>query len=168
MGSRIGRAGIAVIVAATVCVTAWLTEATPAGACTCIGDETVARQVERADSVFTGRPVRVTDVSEAASTKPRDVMRAAFDRGSSSRSTAFFKGDVARRQMVLTASSSAACGVVGIRGPMLVFASQDLPRHGVAEDVYLMNMCSGTTRIVALDDVPAGLGSGEPPPTRHR
>jgi hypothetical protein len=128
-------------------------EAPPAHACSCV-QRTEAEAFADADAVFAGRlagrhtPRRVTSQLGPTAVwtfKVREV----------------YKGKVARKQQVVSAVDSAACGIAFPRHvTMLVFAST---RSG--DDRLDVNSC-GATRL--LRDGPLDPSLGKPsPPERH-
>ncbi|MEX1009462.1 MAG: hypothetical protein WD271_16710 [Acidimicrobiia bacterium] len=111
-----------------------------------------------ADAVFTGRLVDVRRPKEVHTSLDPATWVFAVDR--------VYKGVVRKRQEIVTAISSASCGLETTgTGRLVVFATGN---HGVGigprpgKGQYAASLCGGT-RLLADRSVPATFGNGHPP-----
>ena len=139
------RRSLLTVLLAALFSAAGLLVASPASACSCAG-ATTAEQFADADAVFTGsllsRDVDHPDWPTSSSGDPALLVFTAH---------VVFKGEVHEAQGVVTAASSASCGLeLSGKGPYVVFAtrSPDLP-----DGQYAANLCGGTA---ALDPTVVG------------
>ncbi|MGY1635864.1 hypothetical protein ACI78V_04330 [Geodermatophilus sp. SYSU D00742] len=126
------RTSVCLLAVLAVLVTGWVLAA-PATACSCTGAP-LARQVDRADAVFTGRLVS-REVRGGWSTPDPALHVFSVE--------AVWKGSVAAEQGVVSAASGASCGLeLAGEGPFLVLAtgSADLDGGQLSAD-----LCGGTT-----------------------
>ena len=145
---------------------AGLLVATPASACSCVG-QTTQEFFDRADAVFTARLVSREEPAPMTSSADPALHVFAVD--------TVFKGTAHEEQAVLSPVSGATCGLelVG-EGPFVVFASRSADLGGepfatLADDQYAAFLCGGTApltpaleaELTALSPAPAP--SEEPP-----
>ena len=145
---------------------AGLLVATPASACSCVG-QTTQEFFDRADAVFTARLVSREEPAPMTSSADPALHVFAVD--------TVFKGTAHEEQAVLSPVSGATCGLelVG-EGPFVVFASRSADLGGepfatLAADQYAAFLCGGTApltpaleaELTALSAAPAP--SEEPP-----
>lgn len=123
--------------------------AAPACACSCV-PTTEAQAYERADTVFAGTLVRRQDPPDGSSSVNLATLMFAVDK--------VYKGDVGATQKVLTAMSSASCGLeVQIGKRYLVHADPSAAQPAELEG----SLCGGTRPFEGTEAV-AG-NAGKPP-----
>jgi hypothetical protein len=127
-------------------------EAPPAHACSCLS-RTEAEAFADSDAVFTGRPAgRPIPRRETSQLGPANVWTFTVRE--------VYKGKVLRKQRVVSAVDSAACGVAFPKKvTMLVFASTSSPDRG---DPLQVNSC-GATRPLSDGPLDPSLGTPSPP-----
>ncbi|GAA3158170.1 hypothetical protein GCM10010531_06970 [Blastococcus jejuensis] len=121
---------------------AGLLVAAPAQACSC-AEATTAQHFADADAVFTGsllsRDVDHPDWPVIGSGDPALLVFTAH---------VVFKGEVREAQGVVTASSSASCGLeLSGKGPFVVFATSD---PDLPDGQYRAGLCGGTAELDPL------------------
>jgi hypothetical protein len=121
--------------------------ATPALACSCVAELTEQEYADQADAVFVGR---VDDVRSGGATVARMVVDEVF------------KGDVHTYTDVVTAGSSASCGIDPVVGQsLLVFAEYGGDTSvDAASDQLRASLCHGTRVVEAT---PIALTAGHAP-----
>jgi hypothetical protein len=163
---RVVRRTAVTLLLSGLLMAAGLLVATPASACSCVG-QTTQEFFDRADAVFTARLVSREEPAPMTSSADPALHVFAVD--------TVFKGTAHEEQAVLSPVSGATCGLelVG-EGPFVVFASRstDLggePFAALADDQYVAFLCGGTApltpaleaELTALSPAPAP--SEEPP-----
>ena len=141
----------AVLLASAVVLAA---PASPAAACDCstASDEEV---YAAATAVFVGRLVEVDE--------PVDPQTSSDPKWLTFEVNRVHKGEVAARQIVVTALSPASCGAaVDDSGPFLVVAQPSTRANRWPEDALQVTQCGGT-RPLAERPVPASFGAGNAP-----
>ncbi|MGY1822390.1 hypothetical protein [Geodermatophilus sp. SYSU D00079] len=128
----------------------------PASACSCTG-EPLARQVDRADAVFTGRLLS-REVHGGASSSAPALHVFAVD--------VVWKGSVAAEQGVVSAASGASCGLeLDGDGPFLVLA---MGASDPGEDPMSADLCGGTTTWTPETEAAVRAALGDPAPAAPR
>lgn len=130
--------------------------ATPAAACDCStpSDEEVYAS---ADAIFVGRLVEVDEPDLPTASSDPKWLTFEVDR--------VHKGQVAARQVVVTALSPASCGAaIDDSEPFLVVAHPSTRANRWPEDALQVTQCGGT-RPLSERPVPASFGVGRAPET---
>jgi hypothetical protein len=163
---RVVRRTAVTLLLSGLLMAAGLLVATPASACSCVG-QTTQEFFDRADAVFTARLVSREEPAPMTSSADPALHVFAVD--------TVFKGTAHEAQGVLSPVSGATCGLelVG-EGPFVVFASRSTDLGGepfatLADDQYAAFLCGGTApltpaleaELTALSPRPAP--SEEPP-----
>lgn len=154
--TRLARLLFAVVLTSGLYVAA----APPAIACSCVANPGDAQYLERADAVFVGEVVDYL-------APPRKLTMSSMDPAVWTFAVSdVYKGDVAARQDVISASNSASCGLdIPRTGRFLIFASNEsdgMVGGEIGGPVLYASLCSGT-RPVADAPIPPELGQPKPP-----